>query len=104
MTTTHTIPTNTTAKLIGLAATGAAMLGMNLSDALLLDPQELSALIRSMHGAGHTTTTTAATPAAEPAPAATAQPELALGYEPTPAPAGSLGILARAARLNQPQA
>ncbi len=43
-------------------------------------------------------------PTEHPAPVATAQPELALSYEPTPAPAGSLGILARAARLNQPQA
>ena len=33
-----------------------------------------------------------------------AQPELALGYEPTPAPAGAHGILARAAKLNQPKA
>lgn len=30
-----------------------------------------------------------------------AQPELALGYEPTPPPAGAHGILARAAKLNQ---
>ena len=68
MTTAYT--TNTTAKLIGLAATGAAMLGMNLSDALLLDPQELSALIRSMHGAGHTTPAPAVTPCAPVAPPA----------------------------------
>lgn len=33
-----------------------------------------------------------------------AQPELALGYEPTPTPAGAHGILARAAKLSQPQA
>ena len=29
------------------------------------------------------------------------QPELALGYEPTPTPAGAHGILARAAKLSQ---
>ena len=34
----------------------------------------------------------------------TPQPELALGYEPTPAPAASHGILARAATLNTPKA
>ena len=33
-----------------------------------------------------------------------AQPELALGYEPTPTPAGAHGILARAAKLSQTQA
>lgn len=32
-----------------------------------------------------------------------AQPELALGYEPTPTPAGAHGILARAAKLSQTQ-
>lgn len=60
--------------------------------------------LRTLLAAQLSSTTTAATPAAEPAPAATAQPELALSYEPTPAPAGSLGILARAARLNNPHA
>lgn len=45
------------------------------------------------------TTTTVAEPPTQPRP--TAQPELALGYEPTPPPAGAHGILARAAKLNQ---
>ena len=70
-----TIPHDTTAKLIGLAATGAAMLGMNLSDALLLDPQELSALIRSMHGDGLLPTGTAGATVPQPlAPVAAAIP------------------------------
>ena len=92
-----TIPHDTTAKLIGLAATGAAMLGLSLEDALLTDPAALSRYIRNLTG--------------QPAPAegamalpATTQPELALGYEPTPAPAASHGILARAATLNTPKA
>lgn len=46
-----------------------------------------------------------ATPAALGLPATpAAQPELALGYEPTPTPAGAHGILARAAKLSQTQA
>lgn len=47
-----TIPHDTTAKLIGLAATGAAMLGFSLEEALLTDPAELTAYIRTLTGAG----------------------------------------------------
>lgn len=95
-----TIPHDTTAKLIGLAACGAAYLGLSLDDALLTRTEDLLAALTA---AG--LLPAARQPAEEhPAPAATAQPELALSYEPTPAPAGSLGILARAARLNQPHA
>ena len=107
-----TIPNNTTYKLIGLAATGAAMLGMNLEDALCTDPAELARTI-----AAYLTRHTAPTPAvaAEEDPAVltalglpaipATQPELALGYElpPPPPPAGAHGILARAAKLNQTQ-
>lgn len=46
-----TIPHDTTAKLIGLAATGAAMLGLSLEDALLTDPAALSSYIRALTGA-----------------------------------------------------
>ena len=110
-----TIPNNTTYKLIGLAATGAAMLGMNLEDALCTDPAELARTIAAYLNR-HTTTTPAVTAAAveEPAvlaalglpPTPATQPELALGYElpPPPPPAGAHGILARAAKLNQTQA
>lgn len=64
------------------------------------------------HLTRHTTTTPAVAAEEEPAvltalglPATPAtQPELALGYEPTPPPAGAHGILARAAKLNQTQA
>lgn len=61
-----------------------------------------------IHRPGRTTATVAA---AEEDPAVltalgipatpAAQPDLALGYEPTPPPAGAHGILARAAKLNQ---
>ena len=105
-----TIPHDTTAKLIGLAATGAAMLGLSLEDALLTAPEALSRYIRTLAGkpapanrqpaeedpAVLTALGLPATPAA--------QPELALGYEPTPTPAGAHGILARAATLNTPKA
>lgn len=47
-----TIPHDTTAKLIGLAATGAAMLGLSLEEALLTPPAELTAYIRTLTGAG----------------------------------------------------
>lgn len=106
-----TIPNNTTYKLIGLAATGAAMLGINLEDALCTDPAELARTIDA-YLTRHTTATRQ--PAEEdpavlnalglPATPAT-QPELALGYElpPPPPPAGAHGILARAAKLNQTQ-
>ena len=99
-----TIPHDTTAKLIGLAATGAAMLGLSLEDALLTAPEALSRYIRNLTG------TTPAPAEEDPAVLtalglpATAQPELALGYEPTPTPAGAHGILARAAKLSQTQA
>lgn len=63
------------------------------------------------HLTRHTATTPAAAAAAEEDPAVltalglpatpATQPELALGYEPTPPPAGAHGILARAAKLNQ---
>lgn len=108
-----TIPNNTTYKLIGLAATGAAMLGMNLEDALCTDPAELARTIAA-YLTRHTPTA-AVTAAAEEDPAVlnasglpatpAAQPELALGYElpPPPPPAGAHGILARAAKLNQTQ-
>lgn len=110
-----TIPNNTTYKLIGLAATGAAMLGMNLEDALCTDPAELARTIDA-YLTRHTTTTPAVAAAAEEDPAVltalglpatpATQPELALGYElpPPPPPAGAHGILARAAKLNQTQA
>ena len=69
-----TIPHDTTAKLIGLAATGAAMLGYSLEDALLTDPAELTALIRHLTGSGEATGAAAPTPAAvlptQPRPAA----------------------------------
>lgn len=101
-----TIPHDTTAKLIGLAATGAAMLGLSLEDALLTAPEALSRYIRTLTGKS-----APATAPAEEDPAVltalglpatpAAQPELALGYEPTPAPAGAHGILARAAKLSQ---
>lgn len=45
-----TIPHDTTAKLIGLAATGAAMLGLSLEDALLTAPEALSRYIRTLTG------------------------------------------------------
>ena len=108
-----TIPNNTTYKLIGLAATGAAMLGLNLEDALCTDPAELARTIAA-YLTRHTATTPAVTAEEEepavltalglPATPAT-QPELALGYElpPPPPPAGAHGILARAAKLNQTQ-
>ena len=63
------------------------------------------------HLTRHTTPATTTTAVAEEDPAVltalgipatpAAQPELALGYEPTPPPAGAHGILARAAKLNQ---
>lgn len=54
-----TIPHDTTAKLIGLAATGAAMLGLSLEEALLTPPAELTAYIRTLTGAGLLPGTTA---------------------------------------------
>lgn len=105
-----TIPHDTTAKLIGLAATGAAMLGLSLEDALLTAPEALSRYIRTLTGKPAPATRQPAeespavlTALGLPATPA-AQPELALGYEPTPTPAGAHGILARAAKLSQPQA
>ena len=59
-----TIPNNTTYKLIGLAATGAAMLGMNLEDALCTDPAELARTIDA-YLTRHTTTTPAVAAAEE---------------------------------------
>ncbi len=108
-----TLSTNTTAKLIGLAACGAAALGLSLDAALLTRTEDLLAALTA---AGLLPTTTPAVAAAAeedtavltalglPATPAT-QPELALGYElpPPPPPAGAHGILARAAKLNQTQ-
>lgn len=113
----NTLTAHTTAKLIGLAACGASALGLSLDAALLTRSEDLLAALTAagllpqpQHGI---------TPAATPPPAAVAeedpavltalgipatpaaQPELALGYEPTPPPAGAHGILARAAKLNQ---
>lgn len=105
-----TIPNNTTAKLIGLAACGAAALGLSLDAALLTRTEDLLAALTA---AGLLPTGATRQPAEEspavlsalglPATPA-AQPELALGYEPTPTPAGAHGILARAAKLSQTQA
>ena len=67
-----TIPNNTTYKLIGLAATGAAMLGTNLEDALCTDPAELARTIAA-YLTRHTTATrqpAAESPAVLTAPAA----------------------------------
>jgi len=106
-----TLTTNTTAKLIGLAACGAAALGLSLDAALLTRTEDLLAALTA---AGLLPTTTRQPAEEEPAvlnalglPATpTAQPELAPGYElpPPPPPAGAHGILARAAKLNQTQA
>lgn len=113
-----TLSTNTTAKLIGLAACGAAALGLSLDAALLTRTEDLLAALNAaglLPGTTPSSTTPAVTAAAveEPAvlnalglPATPAtQPELALGYElpPPPPPAGAHGILARAAKLNQTQ-
>lgn len=62
-----TIPNNTTYKLIGLAATGAAMLGMNLEDALCTDPAELARNIAAYLNRLTTPTSTVAAEAEEPA-------------------------------------
>ena len=77
-----TIPNNTTYKLIGLAATGAAMLGMNLEDALCTDPAELARTIAA-YLTRHTATTPAVTAAAEEEPACICPPRVPL---PVPVP------------------
>ena len=105
-----TLTTNTTAKLIGLAACGAAALGLSLDAALLTRTEDLLA---ALNAAGLLPTANRQPAEEDPAvlnalglPATPAtQPELALGYElpPPPPPAGAHGILARAAKLNQTQ-
>lgn len=75
-----TIHTETDYKTIGLAAAGAAMLGMSLEEALTTSPTQLAARITALN---------IPTSPASPAPAETP--------EPTPPPAAARGILARAA-------
>lgn len=100
-----TLTAHTTAKLIGLAACGAAALGLSLDAALLTRTEDLlAALTAAGLLPGTTPPATAPAVATEEIPAPAAQPELALGYEPTPPPAGAHGILARAAKLNKTQA
>ena len=89
-----TIPNDTTAKLIGLAATGAAMLGLSLEDALLTDPAALSHYIRTLTGKPAPAT---ATPAEEDPAVLTA---LNLPAAPVAAAANYPG--AQPARLGRP--
>ena len=88
-----TIPNDTTAKLIGLAATGAAMLGLSLEDALLTDPAALSSYIRTLTGA-------------QPAPATPAEEDpavlTALNLPAAPVAAAANYPGAQPARLGRP--
>lgn len=88
-----TIPNTTTAKLIGLAACGAAALGLSLDAALLTRTEDLLAALTAAGLLPSTAVATPATPAAQPTTPAT-QPEQPATTLPT-----GMGLTARVAWL-----